>query len=141
VNSDFGQSGFRSVVFLWFTLVGIESDAAEVSAYASASVISPVSVNAVIADLWIATFMSDSTAGRRIIRIPGSSLSTEARGGDGNTSGNVTLGHESGLTQLTLADLSKLIASNGTLSGDIISTLTVGSASMMRGVTVMVEYN
>jgi hypothetical protein len=69
VKSNFRQFGFRLVLFLWFTLAGIKSDADEAAGSASASVVSPISVNRALLDLEGVAFISEVTGSRRIIGI------------------------------------------------------------------------
>lgn len=126
---------------LWFTLIGINSDAAEAFASAGASVVSPVGVNNSIVNLWGAIFMSDASVGRLSIRIAGGGLRFEASDGGAGTTAYFVRISDTGLAQLTLADLIKLTGRKGTLSGNNIVDLTVSVASMSEPVTVTVAYN
>jgi hypothetical protein len=141
VKDDFRQSGFGFMLFLWFALIGINGYSAEASASAGASITSPASVDNAIVDFWGAAFMSETVAGRLIIRIAGRGLPAEASSGDADTIHYSAIVSDSRFAQLTMADFIKLIASERILSGAIISAVTVSATDVTGFVTVTVAYN
>jgi hypothetical protein len=141
VKSDFRQFGFRLVLFLWFTLTGIKSDANEATGSASASVVSPISVNRALLDLEGVAFISEVTGSRRIIGIARALPTSEASGGGTNAVGYFALVDDSGFAHVTLADFTKRAAGQGTLSGDIVNAVTINTPSVTGFVSVTVAYN
>lgn len=141
MKDDFRQSGFGFMLFLWFTLVGINGYSAEASASASASVASSVSVDSAIVDFWGAAFMSEAIAGRLIIRVAGAGLLEGASDHDTDTMFYPGLARDSRKARFILTEFVKLTGGERILSGATISALMVSAADVAGFVTVTVAYN
>jgi hypothetical protein len=129
------------MLFSWFALIGTNAYSAEVSASASASVASLVSVKSAVVDSWGAAFMSEAIAGRRIMRIPRAGLPERASDRNADTLVYLTMVRDPREARFTLADFIKLIAGERILSGATISALTMSASDVTGFVSVTVAYN
>jgi hypothetical protein len=142
VKSDFKRSGFRLALFLWFTLIGASIHAADGSTNALAAVVSPPSVNTVVADYWNFIFSDDATsAGRFAIRIPALGLYEETFDDAAGATEYFMMSNVIRFARISLAKRIKFLSATGMLSGGIAIGLMLDNEDVLGPASLTVAYN
>lgn len=128
VKKAFRRTRIELILFLAVNLTVLRSDAADGTASAAASLLTPVSVESVFLG---SVIMSEDTAGRVGIRLTGAGSFAPATVSPGRPAG----------TQPAAVNSTKPTTEKGMLSGEIITHVTMGAESGQGAVSVIVSYD
>jgi hypothetical protein len=147
VKTDFKRPGLITILLLIMILVGIRSLAANVSGTATASVVAPAIAVDAFDNLAQSVLLQRDATGRLTLRIraataPDRQTESAATGtAYSPVSGNTTAAGTIDAAEFTISELVQMTVSDGMLSGNLASGITVSSENSDGQIVIIVTYN